>query len=240
VIAEKTLSQYASEYIKIPIGTPYSVELAPNGPFGLISDTYTGTALVPEGYGSSYTQQVSLYYLGGDPPYVSIYYYIPYVSQLPPLSFTIRRQADDTVIYQDTIYPNPGENSKSKVYIMAAGLMAYVDFEEMENYIVGDDQTFVIDSTSQVRYLYPAYYFVRIQNSNTVDVPYTIVDAGTEEVLYEGVILSSYMGEYMPIRPGRQYRIDYGAVAGYVTPASETATAGNNAIVTKNPVYVAV
>lgn len=238
-LAEEQLLSYGQKQIRVPIGTLYSVELEPQESLELVSDTFTGEAIIPDGYGGSYEQQVSLHYLPDNTPYVYIYYHIPQLPQLPPLTFSIRKMADNSLIHSGIVQPDAGYNYGSYYYVMKPGLIAYVHFEEMEDYIVGADQDVIMNTSSKSVYIYPTYFFVLIYNSNPFAVPYAIVDADTEEVLREGVVSSSYQSDYMPVRPGRNYRIDYGAVAGYVTPASVTGTAGNNSLMSFEPAYVA-
>jgi hypothetical protein len=235
VLGEVTLKNYERKDYPLRIKTNYKVELLPVESLGIEGDVFTGQAIIPEGYNNSYVRQVSLYYSSANVN--SLYVGFSYVQYqvYPEIGFRIKKAADDTVIYTGVL-----KDSGSLYYPVPRGLILKVEFDVDPNYSIPPEVTVTVPSTSSSASATCSIYYClfRISNTSPVEMAYTITDTDTDGVIHSGTLLSSYASDYLPVRPGTNYRIDYGNVEGYVTPASETGTAGNNTTVEKSPVYV--
>ena len=235
VIKEVVLWSYDLDNIVLPLGINYSVELKPVPEIGLYSNTYLGVAEIP-GAGGGYTQQVTLSYQNEGVALLYTGAYFQYVDQRPDVHFRVLKSADNTEVYSGVL-----TKQRSNIYLaVLSGFMAKVVFDEIPNYTIANPEVDVTVPASGLGVnvnLY--YYFVVIQNNNAIDIPYRIVNEDTEEVIHEELLASSFATDYLPIRPGTNYRIDYLPVAGYTAPANETGIAGQNTYITKSPIYTA-
>lgn len=219
-VIEKELQRYQNTDIELPNNTNYKVELKPFQGFGL-PEPYIGKAVFPDNNNAQYYQNISLAY---DAVQLNIQSYTSY-GQLPKRIFTLINR-DTNEVYK-TFTMHAGESNSSEIipknfnYEIRAGKIP--NFSTPSPYQGNSGSS----SNHSINMQY-GYYFIYGQNTNSFDVNVKIINTDTEEQLHAFVISSYNYSQYFPIRPGVNYRIEFGDVEGYQKPSSITGIATVN------------